>query len=334
MYGPSVTYRLKRFTSATDPGFSDALAIYVRCIPPSLRTDTNEIAYWVENYSRTYEDKFLVYGLYANREVAGYAQLAYFQTERLLVADYLVTDPKYRKHNVFFEFSEHLRTALTRDVGEVDYTVVELGYVESGGRLTDHGKVLVRLLKISGFGVVKAEYHQPQLGMSNHESEMRAVLMISAGNLFKISTLKTETYLRIVHAIYYKHYLRWYSIYTDQQSDYEKKLNRLYAAIKASTSKEKSVQVNGHQTVEKGESTVSQGTSDFRFAVFSSLCIIVLLFLLLGVRELFRVPLMATVVVFLVLLVAFVAFLAVQSERAYKVMDRLMDFTESFRKQK
>ena len=58
----------------------------------------------------------------------GYAEAAYFPTERLLIFDYLVIDEIYRRNNVFFEFVDHLKRFFEDAHPNYRYAVVEVGY--------------------------------------------------------------------------------------------------------------------------------------------------------------------------------------------------------------
>jgi hypothetical protein len=327
MQEPTITYRLKRFQSASDSGFSEALMLYAHHIPPQLRTDTNEIARWLESYSLEFEDKFMVYGFYANRNLVGYAQLAHFKAECLLVVDYLVIDQRYRKHNIFFEFTEHLRTAMRAENLLIDYTVAEVGYVAEDGEPNDYGKLLLRLLGMLGFGVVQAPYLQPQLGYENFESEIPATLLIFSGDFFRVTTLKRDTYLKIVRTIYFKHYERWYSIYQDRHKEYHEQLTRLYNEIEKRIGSNTEIIVNGESQPPRGVALLEEVNNEqknFRSAQVAVLFVLAVTLLLLGVREIFSIPLRSVLLAFLVILIAFLAFLSLRSEAAFRAMERII----------
>ena len=60
---------------------------------------------------------------------------------------------------------------------------------------------MTRLFKMQGFRVIRAPYRQPRLVLEDAESEMCADLLIYSTN--SLERLRTDTYLSIVHAIYY-----------------------------------------------------------------------------------------------------------------------------------
>jgi hypothetical protein len=67
----SAAYRLKRFRTSRDPDFAAALILYARNTAAALRTDTNEITYWLDNFSARFGNPFYVFGFYRNRQLVG-----------------------------------------------------------------------------------------------------------------------------------------------------------------------------------------------------------------------------------------------------------------------
>src|SRR5437764_6281427 len=108
-------YRLVRYRSTKEHGFTDVLDIYVRNIAPSVRTNTNEIAFWLEHFRDRGKDEFFVFGFYLNEIPIGYAEVAYFDGTQLFMIDYLVIDKAYRGNNTFFEFVDQLKSFLEKE---------------------------------------------------------------------------------------------------------------------------------------------------------------------------------------------------------------------------
>ena len=77
------SYRLKRFQSSRDPEFAAALMVYVRNTQPQIRTETNEITYWLDHFAARFGNDFYVFGFYLDEEVVGFAEAAYFREEQL-----------------------------------------------------------------------------------------------------------------------------------------------------------------------------------------------------------------------------------------------------------
>src|SRR6478672_4283157 len=258
-------YKLRRFTSSTDRDFARALKVYSRFIPPSLKTNTNEIAYWLDNYAKHYEDRLLLYGFYVNQRLVGYSELAWFKEERILIVDYIVIDEQYRKNNVFFEFAEHLRHSIQSEDIDVDYLIAEVASMGELGQAFEYSRALIRLLKFLGLGLVKAPYFQPQLGFSNFESKIRASLMVSTFGLASLPAIGRETYRLFVQTIYYKHYLRWYSMYEGRASEYKTQLDDLYGQIEEELGEKKKIEINGYKDILQGPNSTTEGPKSAHF---------------------------------------------------------------------
>jgi hypothetical protein len=243
------TYELKRFKTSSSPDFAKALKLYAENIEPSYRTDTNEITYWVDNFERQFGDAFIVLGLYLNGLLIGFTELAYFKEERFVQVDYLVIEKSYRKNNAFYEFVDKIGTFLIEEAIVFDYIICEVGCYFDNLEPTESSKTLIRLLKMSHFGVIKCAYYVPQLGHRNYESQMRAILMIYSND--EIKQLKKETYLMIINALFYKYYERWYRlVFNDQeQIAYKKAIDQLFEHIKKDVDQRKVIEINGYQNL-------------------------------------------------------------------------------------
>lgn len=242
----SAIYELRRIKNSNDKHLTKALYIYSQNIDPLLRTDTREIIYWLDNYNNTYKDRFFLLGLFLNNELIGYSQLAHFIDEKMIFIDYIVIDQNFRKNNTFYEFVEQIREYLYQEGFDFNFVVGEVGYFIDNKEPTEQSKMLIRLLKMSGFGVVKSRYFQPMLGKNNFESEVLTVLMIYIPN--DVKKIKKETFLLIIETIYYRHYKRWYDkFFTEtEQSNYNNRLNNLFALISSDVKKKSYIEINGY----------------------------------------------------------------------------------------
>jgi len=242
------TYELKRF-HANSPGLAQALRLYAENIEPSYRTDTNELIYWVEKFQKRYGDGFFILGLYLNNLLIGYAQMAYFVEERFVEVDYLVIDKPYRKNNAFYEFVDKISEFISQEHLVFDFIICEVGCYFENMEPTESSKTLIRLLKMSHFGVIKCSYYVPRLGRTNYESQMRAILMIYSNE--ELKQLKKETYLMITHTLLFKYYQRWYADFftNEENEDYQKSLDLLYGAIKKEVDARRAIEINGYQNL-------------------------------------------------------------------------------------
>lgn len=328
----AVTYTLRRLRSSKDPEYAEAISVYLSNTPPSLKTDSNEITYWLDNYHKHFEDEFIVCSFRANDHIVGFAELAFFVAERIAVVDYLVIDAKHRKNNIFFEFVEHITESLTKEGLDVDYVVAEVGYLSDATVPSRYSRLLTRLLKFSGFQVIKAPYYHPRLGVDNYESEMRATLMVLTSD--PVNAIKKETYIRILTTIYQKHYLRWYASYDPAVADeYGQVIAELLDRVQSELADKKTVDINGYGEVMTSESTAVEVYSDSRLVKFVSSTLTVVLSGTLGIviiSDQYDVPIVQAAGVFLLVLIATTATAALVSDRAESTLRQLLDFASKF----
>lgn len=242
------SYELKYFKSSQSRDFTKALNLYSQNIESTLRTDTREISHWLDEYPSRFKDKFMVLGLYLNSELIGYAQLAYFIEEKIVFVDYIALAKEKRKNNTFYEFVEEIREyLLTKDI-EYDFILAEVGGFE-GNEPAQQTKNLIRLLKMSGFGVVKTNYYHPRLGKNKFESEFQSVLMMYSPD--ELKSIKKETFFLFLNTIYFKHYKRWYDDFFNEieKADYGRSLIRLVERSVEDLKKKERVEINGYLNI-------------------------------------------------------------------------------------
>ena len=227
----SATYKLRELKSSADADFAEAITLYARHMAPDLKTNTNEITYWVDNYNKTHDDHFHLFAFYVNNRLAGFCELVFLVKHGLVVIDYMVIDEKFRGGlNVFFEFAQQVQQFIRDRYPDYLHAVVEIAPSEDETGSERSGVSLLRLLKMSGFGVVDAPYIQPQLGLRKPQTELPGALMMFPKPLK--GELSREAYLTIVEAIYIEHYLRWYSMHGDDyRRRYEADIRKLLAQI-------------------------------------------------------------------------------------------------------
>lgn len=230
----SVTnYKVRAFLNSNDADFAKALKIYSQYISATDLTDTNQVTSCLDNYNKHYKGSdFIVCGLYQNKLLTGYCQFIYISEEKLIIIDYIVIDEAYRGINVFYTFVEKMRELISMRGYEVKYVVGEINTHNSiADEIPVKAKMLIRLLKSNNFGEVKSLYIQPMLGVDNFESEQRSILMLYPANQYE--TIKRETFLKIVEAIYFKHYERWYKLFLEEglMLKYQKHLHEVFHKV-------------------------------------------------------------------------------------------------------
>ncbi len=323
-----ISYELKRFKRSRDPEFLAALLLYTRNTSANIRTDSNEIAYWLTNFRKKYRDDFYVFGFYRNKELVGYAEAAYFYEEKLYALDYIVIDAANRGNNVFYEFVDHLRRYFESEHPDFRYAVAEVPYGSGHEHPTKESQLAVRLLKLQGFKVIRAPYHHPRLMLNDFESEMRSDLLVFASS--ELERMGRETYLAIVHALYYKYYLRWKTVRPGTEAEYKKHLDHLFDRIRSGLSDKKNVIVNGHNLIlpsPAGKPVFSMHRI-ISFSIQSLLVVILLTAAMLGLKSAFNLSDYLFAAVFILAMGSFVTVAGIVSKDAREVLSQLIDLAK------
>lgn len=318
------TYRLLRFTSPDDRGYAEALRVYLRNIPPTLRTDSNEIGYWLQHFADDCDDRFYVFGFLIDGASVGFAEVAYFARWETFVVDYLIIDPRHRGNNTFYEFIAQLTANLEQEHPEYRYVLAEVSRM-ADGKSNEENEVVVRLLKMQGFKVVQAPYIQPRLGIKHAEAEMRADLLILCRE--DISSLRRELYLDIVRMLYFDYYDRWYSIRTGEADEYHRYLTRLYERM-ANAVPGDAVAVNGHRTVLQPAAS-TEDPMHKTLIDFTAKMLLVLVFFtaaLLFLKKTFALTDTSFAAIYVLALLSLFAIMGVLSTQARNIFYRMLAF--------
>lgn len=239
-------YELRRIRNSSDRSLVKALKIYFQNIDPLIRTDPDDIIHWLDIYNERFKDRFYIVTLYLNDVMVGYGQFTFCKEERLVFIDYMAIEESSRKNNTFYEFVEKIKDFFIEENIQYNYIVTEVGYYKEKKELTEVGKNLIRLLKMTGFGVIKMAYYQPMLGKKNFETEIGGLLMIHTANDSK--TLKLETFFNLIDTIYIKIYKRWHDEFLNEQEqlEYSVRLSELKKKIESSAKNKQEIEINGY----------------------------------------------------------------------------------------
>lgn len=325
-----ISYRLKRFLSSSEPDFAAALLLYTRNTSASIRTNTNEITYWLDNFSATFGDDFYVFGFYRNNQIVGYAEAAYFQEEALFALDYIVIEESQRRNNIFYEFVDQLKNYMETEHPEYRYAIAEVPYGPGLEHPSSESSLISRLLKMQGFRLIRASYYQPRLMIDDAESEMNADLLIYSTT--KLDKIRSDTFLNIVHTIYYKYYFRWKTTTPDTLTAYHNHLDSLYSKVKAKIGKKQTVIINGHQIIlatpnKKPIITVHKITS---FTLQSLSVIILLTAAMLGLKVAFNLSSTSFFAVYILAIASFMAVAGIVSKQAREIFTEFAELAKFF----
>lgn len=325
VYAVETTYGIRALggVSGDRTELARALGLYAQFTPVSERTSTNEILYWADRYDVEFEDRLLLLGLYRNDELIGFAEVAWFRHEKIVVLDYLTLRDAYWVNSTFFAFLEQIKALIERSGFEFDYIATEIP-LEPDGKADAESEVWIHLLRTHAFGLVEAHFETPQLGPTNFESHTNAALMLFCqGGTRRI---KPDTYRLIAKTILRKHYLRWYTPFLGEQtSDYEASIDQILQRIDTDLDDRTDVSVNGSTRILP--TTVPQDATapPLREFVLPSVAVVLLLVATIaGITYALDFPPSTTALIFGTAVATYLALVAVVSNRAFHVFDRIL----------
>lgn len=215
------SFRIKRFDSSKDKDFVKALKIYNDTIPVETKTDTNEIAFFLD-LRESREREMYFFGLYYNEEVVGYVECAYLKRTKTIVIDYFTLRFDLNINGIFYPLFSLLQEYFSDNLIDFDYMLSEVSIRSLEEGIDQESYYNKKLLYAEDFRLIDSPYPQPKLGSNNFESNFELRLMIKSIN--SIGNLKAETFIAIVKDIYYNHYLDWYKTFmsNDEIDDYSK----------------------------------------------------------------------------------------------------------------
>jgi hypothetical protein len=185
------------------------------------------------------------------------------------------------------------------------------------------------------FGVIKCAYYVPRLGKRNYESQMRAILMIHSNS--DIKQIKKETYLDIIHTLFYKYYQRWYDQFFNEaeKAEYKKVLDSLFELIKKDVENRKSIDINGYHNLlplnptDFNEIKVNRRTKILSFAFLFIVSIIFFGGVALFIQKHYKIDIgnQSAIFILAVTVASFFTslFFGSKSTLASKIVDKLID---------
>ena len=199
--------KLRIIKDSKDEDYLKALLIYIENIKEDWRTNTNEISYWLDNYNKTFIDKFYILGIYNESVLIGFLQFAHFIKDEIIFIDYITIDEKYRINNTFSLVIKEFYNFLDSNKFLHKYLICE---VENG---VNNNRSLVRLYNRFGFKKFDINYEQPILNIDDDSLSKNEINHTPYALMVKCKSLEVskEEYLDIINIIYINHYKRWYT---------------------------------------------------------------------------------------------------------------------------
>jgi len=170
--------------------------------------------------------------------------------------------------------------------------------------------------------------------LDDAESEMRGDLLIYSSS--ELERIRTDTYLSIVHTIYYRYYERWQSVVPEVPGSYRKHLDRLYSLIQSELGRKQSIVLNGHKVVlsepqRKPVMSLHRVTS---FSLEALLIVTLLTAAMLGLKRVFNLSNGSFAIVYGLAIVSFIAVAGIVSKNARAIFAELVSLAKHVLRQK
>lgn len=229
--------------TARAPKLRDYLAIYLKCIAPDHRTDTNELLLFLAE--PTNDREVVYFGLSHDGVACGFATFMYYRKDAVGIIDHVAVDTSVRGLGAFFSFCDLIGEFLSARTLACNYVVVEV--IKRNQSIT--GEIdpahLIRLLRLIGFRAAQFPYVAPHEAILKRRESCDAVLMLaSAQPRFELTP---EECMRLVRTIYGDHYLKWYSRVwdSDKLEKYKRVVDPILAEISRDVGKRDLIKLNG-----------------------------------------------------------------------------------------
>lgn len=201
-------FSIRRLDKSTDSDYAAALKIYNETTPYEIKTNTNEITFWLDRKDNTDPFEAMFFALYYSEKLAGFAMMTYVRVQRIVILEYVALEAQYRVNTVFFTYINLLESYLHVNQYDVAFILNEVSNRRNGSDIDKESQLFSKLLCIEGFGKIDAPYVTPPLGTNNFESSFDAFLFAKSSG--DVHALERQTYLEIIRAIYFEYFLVWY----------------------------------------------------------------------------------------------------------------------------
>jgi hypothetical protein len=236
-------FTVRSFRSAKDRDFVKALQLYDAQTHPLVKTDSREIAHWLQHGWPRNDSKFYVCGLFVSGVLVGFVEFIHLREERFIHFDYFIIDPMRRTAGAFHTFAEQMKLFFLEEHLEWDFITAEIAQLDPVNGVSRHAQRLIRLFRQVGFYEILAEYRQPHLGVQQTDTPAKATLLLLPR--VEMETISRSRFLELVSAIYRKHYVEWYTLYAETAEVYRNTVEQLFAEVATAVSDRDEIQLRG-----------------------------------------------------------------------------------------
>lgn len=230
-------FAIRLVNKASDPEYQQGLRIYNDTTPYDIKTNTNEMSRWLTADLNSSTFELLLFVLYSNSDVIGLAMLSYIPKYQLVIYDYIAIKNEYRINAVLFSYINLIQNYMCQGNYNIAYYVVEISNKNAGKSIDKESRLFKKLICLEGFGQINVKYQTLPLGLEHHESSFEAFLYVKSND--DLTSISKETFLDIVHAIYYEYYLTWYTPFLTPEKlkmFKEESIDRCYNMLKENLS--------------------------------------------------------------------------------------------------
>ena len=158
-------FAIKRITKPSNEDYISALKIYNETTPPDIKTNTNEITYWLEQNRNELPFEIMLFSLYLNNMVVGLAMLTYLKKQKTIIFEYLALQPSFRLNAVFFTYISLLQNYINDSNTDVAYYIIEINNRNKGENIDKESRLFKRLFCLENYGKINALYYSLPLGL-------------------------------------------------------------------------------------------------------------------------------------------------------------------------
>lgn len=233
------SFSIKEINNVFDKDYIKSLAIYNQSTPVCIKTNSNEITYWLSHKNEKFQ--LHVFSLFIKNINVGFAMTSYLKNKHILIIDYLALDEKYKNNTVFLSFFTLIQLYFNEIKIDINYVIVEISNKNNGIDVDKESQLFLKFLCLEDFYKINYEYTSLPLGVNNSESSFKAFLYIKSAD--KQHSINKETFIDFVECLYIDYYLEWYLAFLSeaQKSDYQTTIDESLNALKESIPQNSSI---------------------------------------------------------------------------------------------
>ena len=125
-------FSIRRVNKITDEEYIEALRIYNETIPFEVRTETNEINFWLSKNKDNNYFEIYMFVLYLDGKLIGLSMTTYLKKTKIVVDEYLAVLDQYRINTIFLVYLSLIQSYYKENNIDYSYYVTEISNKDSG----------------------------------------------------------------------------------------------------------------------------------------------------------------------------------------------------------